>query len=108
MPIVDIGGKKSVPDALPGKRPAPGFAESEQAAFGLHGRDEAPAGDRDIAIIREGQVAPTDNQGRRVRGFGMLAHMPAVPDGFFFDPLAEDDLQAWEGAGSPDPDTSTP
>ena len=31
------------------------------------------------------------------RGRGLLADMKPIPDGFFFDPLPDDELDLWEG-----------
>jgi antitoxin (DNA-binding transcriptional repressor) of toxin-antitoxin stability system len=32
-----------------------------------------------------------------VCGFGLLAHLPPVPDSMFFEPLSDNELDAWEG-----------
>ena len=89
-----------------------GFAEKEQSMFDLKGLEQALAAGKDLDITRDGQVAatvtPAAAAARRVRGFGMLAHMPSVPDGFFFDPLGEEDLEVWEGAASFDTDNPKP
>jgi hypothetical protein len=49
------------------------------------------------------KVVPEKENSKRVRGFGLLAHLPAIPDEAFFDPLPEEELQPWEGEPSPDP-----
>ena len=46
------------------------------------------------------RVVPFEKLDKRVRGFGALAHLPPIPDSFFFDPLPEEELKAWEGAHS--------
>jgi prevent-host-death family protein len=33
----------------------------------------------------------------RIRGFGLLAHLPSPPPDIFFEPLSDDELDAWEG-----------
>ena len=38
------------------------------------------------------------NKPRRVFG-AMRGKWPDIPDGFFFDPLPEDELKLWEGEG---------
>ena len=36
--------------------------------------------------------------------YGILKHkLPPLPDSFFFDPLPEEELRAWEGADDEDP-----
>jgi len=64
----------------------------------------AEAGE-DIVIARgkEPVVRLTPVQRREVRRKpGYLKGLPEIPDGFFFDPLPEDELRRWEG-GDDDP-----
>jgi len=77
-----------------------GFGESEQAHF--EANELAVEGGKG-SIMQEGKPVAADKENaKRVRGFGLLAHLPAVPDEAFFDPLPEEELQAWEGDASPD------
>jgi prevent-host-death family protein len=84
-----------------------GFGESEQAPFDLTGLPEAVERGKEFTIMQDGKpvakVVPEKENSKRVRGFGLLAHLPAIPDEAFFDPLPEEELQAWEGEPSPDP-----
>ncbi|UIJ73724.1 type II toxin-antitoxin system Phd/YefM family antitoxin [Aurantimonas sp. HBX-1] len=113
VPVAAAVNASEAGSGTPARVEAPlGFAEKEQPVFDLDGIVQALAAGKDFSITRDGQVAatvtPAAAAARRVRGFGMLAHMPSVPDGFFFDPLSEEDLEAWEGAASFDPDISKP
>lgn len=84
-----------------------GFTESEQAPFDLTGLSQAVEAGKEFTIMKGGEpvakVVPETDNSKRVRGFGLLAHLPAVPDEAFFDPLPEEELQAWEGEASPEP-----
>lgn len=76
-----------------------GFAEEKQAKYDLTGLRKAVAAGKEYTIMQDGKpvakVAPQGGKG--VTGFGALAHLPPVPDEFFFDPLPDDELDAWEG-----------
>jgi len=74
-----------------------GLGESDQAAFG----GLAVEGGKETIMQQGKAVAAEKENAKRVRGFGMLAHLPAVPDAAFFDPLPEEELEAWEGDASP-------
>lgn len=54
---------------------------------------EVEAGE-EIVIARRGKpvarLVSFDAPDKRVRGFGALAHLPTIPDDFFFDPLPEE------------------
>lgn len=89
---VDAGGTGS-------KVPPPGgFAEDGQADYDVGAMRAAVKAGREFLIMQDGKpvakLVPTEE--KRVRGFGMLAHLPPVPDAFF-DPLPEEELRAWEG-----------
>lgn len=89
-----------------------GFAEDKQAEFDMSGLREAVEARREFTIMRDGKavatVVPAGENPKRVQGFGMLAHLPPVPDELFFDPLPEEELRAWEGGQSFDPDRFKP
>ena len=78
-----------------------GFAEDKQAPLDLAGLSEAVSTGNEFTIMQDGKavakVVPTDENPKRVRGFGMLAHLPPVADELFFDPLPDFELRAWEG-----------
>jgi len=76
-----------------------GFGESEQAPFDVGGL--TVEGGKETIMQYGKPVAPEKENPKRVRGFGLLAHLPAVPDAAFFDPLPEGELQAWEGEPEP-------
>lgn len=58
----------------------------------------------EIVIARNGKpvarVVPFHVPKRKRRVPGALAHLPSIPDSFFFDALPEDELRAWEGEHS--------
>lgn len=60
---------------------------------------QAQAGE-DVVIARAGspvvRLVPVEQPRRE---FGFLPKLD-IPDGFFFDPLPQDELARWEGAGS--------
>ena len=59
----------------------------------------------EIILARDGRpvarLAPlrqnAEAQAHGPRGLGLLAGMHSLPDGFFFDPLPEDELNRWNG-----------
>lgn len=61
---------------------------------------EIEAGE-EIIIARHGKpvarMVPIQSPSKMVRVPGMLSHFTAIPDGFFFDPLPQEELNAWEG-----------
>jgi prevent-host-death family protein len=68
----------------------------------------AEAGE-EVVISRAGKPAvklvPAEQPGKPIRKPGALKHLLGkIPDSFFFDPLPEDELAAWEGKYSFDPD----
>lgn len=71
-----------------------GFGETGQAEY------EAAAIGEAVEPARGQPVVQTN--AKRVRGFGILAHLPTVPDEFFFKPLSETDLKDWEGGDDPE------
>lgn len=83
-----------------------GFGETEQAGYDAGGIRAAIEAGREFTIMQGGKpvakVVPGTVNAKRVRGFGLLAHLPAVPDEAFFDPLPEEELLGWEGEASPD------
>ena len=71
----------------------------------------AEAGE-EIIIARHNKPAvklvPIDDTRKAPRVPGALAHLRGkIPDSFFFDPLPEAELRAWEGAYSFDGDAPT-
>lgn len=88
-----------------------GFAEAEQSPLDLTGLFDAVEEGKEFTIMQDGKpvanVTPADKGARRIRGFGILSHLPPVPDAFF-DPLPEEELRAWEGEDPSDPDLPKP
>ncbi|MGF7006943.1 type II toxin-antitoxin system Phd/YefM family antitoxin [Aminobacter sp. BE322] len=74
-----------------------GFAEDKQAEFDLKGLREAVEAGKEYTIMQDGKpvakVAPIEKK-RRVPG--ALRGLMSLPDSFF-DPLPDDELDAWEG-----------
>ncbi|NMG38633.1 type II toxin-antitoxin system prevent-host-death family antitoxin [Chelativorans sp. ZYF759] len=87
-----------------GGSPPGGFAEDSQAEYDVGAMRAAVKAGREFLIMQDGKpvakLVPTEE--KRIRGFGMLAHLPPVPDAFF-DPLSEEELRAWEGDEAVDP-----
>jgi prevent-host-death family protein len=87
-----------------------GFAEDKQAEYYSGLRQAVEAG-KEFMIMQHGKpvakVTP-DKGSKHVRGFGMLSHLPSVPDELFFDPIPEEELRAWEGEDSSDPGMAKP
>jgi len=54
----------------------------------------------DKPVVKIVPVEPAEKEGR-VAG-AMKGIWPELPDSFFFDPLPEEELAAWEGRDSPD------
>jgi prevent-host-death family protein len=85
-----------------------GFGEDKQSEYDVSGIRQAVETGKEFTILHDGKavakVVPADAGAKRVRGFGILAHLPAVPDGAFFEPLSDEELRAWEGEQSYDPD----
>lgn len=82
-----------------------GFAEDSQAEFDIKGLRQALEAGREFTIMREGKpvakVAPATEEKPR-RKPGGLKGMFTLPDSFF-DPLPDDEIAAWEGRYSSDP-----
>lgn len=61
---------------------------------------EVEAGE-EIVIARNGKpvarVVPFKEPKKKRRVPGALKHLGPIPDSFFFDPLPEEELRAWEG-----------
>lgn len=80
-----------------------GFAESEQAPFDLTGLPEAVERGREFTIMRDGKavakVVPVGPEPKS-RGWGAWEGRYVLPESFF-DPLPEEELQAWEGSDEP-------
>jgi len=83
-----------------------GFGEEKQAEYDTGALARAVEEGREFTIMKDGKaVAKVVPEGaKQVRGFGMLAHLQAVPDEAFFDPLPEEELRAWEGEAFSDLD----
>ena len=77
-----------------------GFGETGQADYEAAAISEAVKTGREVEPARDQPVVPTN--AKCVRGFGILAHLPTVPDDFFFKPLSESDLKDWEGGDDPE------
>jgi prevent-host-death family protein len=52
-----------------------------------------------VARLAPLERTPAKHGVARRRGFGALKGTPEIPDGFFFDPLPDDELDLWEGRG---------
>lgn len=98
--LVPVDAGRSGSDAPP----PGGFAEDGQAEYDVGAMRAAVKAGREFWVMQDGKpVAKLVPVGeKRVRGFGMLAHLPPVPDEFF-DPLPEEELRAWEGDEAADP-----
>jgi prevent-host-death family protein len=62
----------------------------------------------EIIIARGGKevakLVPAQKAAAKSRGWGALKHLNLqIPDSFFFDPLPDDELDAWEGKYGSDP-----
>lgn len=81
----------------------PGFGEEPQAAYDIDGMDEAVRAGREFTIMQGGKavakVVPVPAKQPRVPG--ALKGLVTLPDSFF-DPLPEDELDAWDGKYSND------
>jgi antitoxin (DNA-binding transcriptional repressor) of toxin-antitoxin stability system len=84
-----------------------GFAEDKQAPLDLTGLFEAMQTGKEFTIMQGGKavakVVPAGGSAKPRRKPGALKGMFTLPDSFF-DPLPEEELQAWEGNHSFDPD----
>lgn len=93
-----------VADRATGALPPGGFAEDGQAEYDVGAMRAAVKAGREFVVMQDGKavakLVPTE--AKRVRGFGILAHLPPVPDAFF-DPLPEEELRDWEGGEAADP-----
>lgn len=82
---------------------AKGFGEEPQAAYDTDGMSEAVRAGREFTIMQGGKavakVVPV--AARKPRVPGALKGMVTLPDSVF-DPLPDDDLDAWEGKYSND------
>ena len=82
-----------------------GFGEEKQAAYNMGGLSQAVKAGREFTIMQDGKavakVVPVADKKPRVPG--ALKGMMSLPDSFF-DPLPEEELQAWKGKFSYDPD----
>lgn len=97
-PVVKLVRVESV-DKVPR---APGFDENEQAPFDLTGLSQAVEAGREFTIMQNGKpvakVAPLE---KKPRVPGRFKGQMSLPDSFF-DPLPEDELDAWDGKYSND------
>ena len=79
-----------------------GFDENEQAPFDLTGLSQAVEAGREFTIMQNGKpvakVAPLE---KKPRVPGRFKGQMSLPDSFF-DPLPEDELDAWDGKYSND------
>ena len=79
-----------------------GFAEDSQAEFDIKGLRQALEAGREFTIMQNGKpvatVAPAEKT-KRVPG--RFKGLMSLPDSFF-DPLPDDELDAWEGKYSND------
>ena len=81
---------------------APGKGSGKGAASGGFG-EEAQMGLTEVDKLSGRTGGPATQAALKPRKPGALKGMFSVPDSFF-DPLPEEELQAWEGAFSFDPD----
>jgi prevent-host-death family protein len=70
---------------------AVGGGEMRQAA--VTGFEE----EAQMGLSRNDETATKQNAAPRIRGFGLLAHLPTLPADLFLEPLSDDELDAWEG-----------
>jgi prevent-host-death family protein len=84
-----------------------GFAEDEQEPLDLTGLSEAIQTGKEFTIMQGGKavakVVPTDGSSKTRRKPGALKGMFALPESFF-DAMPQDEVQAWQGKYSFDPD----
>lgn len=104
--IIARRNKPAVRLVVVGETPI-GFGESEQLGYDTAGLNEAIQAGREFTIMQHGKavakVAPVAAKKPRVPG--ALAHLASnIPDDRLFEPLSEDELQAWEGKYFFDPD----
>ena len=74
----------------------------EKAESNLSDLITRAAAGEEIVISRDNEpvakLVPIAAEKQPVRGYGSLAHLRGkIPDSFFFDPLPDDELEAWEG-----------
>jgi prevent-host-death family protein len=84
-----------------------GFGEDKQTAYDAGGIREAIEMGREFTIMKGGKpvakVVPVE--GKRPRVPGRFAHLRgSLPPDLFYQPLSEDELDAWEGKYSGDGD----
>ncbi len=98
---------RKYPDEWDEIRGMVGLAEDKQAEFEISGLREAVEAGREFTIMRDGKVvarvAPATGE-KRPRKPGGLKGMFILPESFF-DPLPDDEIAAWEGKYSSDPNT---
>jgi prevent-host-death family protein len=73
------------------------ISKDDIAAYYRSHREEWAEMQQRVGVEADSLAAPL---AKRVRGFGSLSHMPPIPDSFFFDPLPDEELDAWEGTAS--------
>lgn len=85
-----------------GVHAATGFGENEQAPFDLTGLSQAVEAGREFTIMQNGKpvakVAPLE---KKPRVPGRFKGQMSLPDSFF-EPLSDDELDAWDGKYSND------
>ena len=96
---------RKYPDEWDEIRGMVGLAEDKQAEFDISGLREAVEAGREFTIMRDGKavatVAPATGEQAEAR---RLKGMFTLPESFF-DPLPDDEIAAWEGKYSSDPNT---
>lgn len=79
-----------------------GFAEREQAPYDLTGMSAALEAGREFTIMQDGKpVATVAPAQKKQRVPGRFKGQMSLPD-TFFEPLSEDELDAWDGKYSND------
>jgi len=61
----------------------------------------------EIVIARDdkpvAKIVPMEPEKKRPQFGALKGKLPKIPDSFFFDPLPEEELRAWEGADDETP-----
>jgi prevent-host-death family protein len=80
-----------------------GFGEETPAGYDVGGLREAVEQGREFTIMKDGKpvakVVPVEPE-QKSRGWGAWEGRYSLPESFF-DPLPEEELQAWEGSDEP-------
>lgn len=105
--VIARRNKPAVRLAVVGEAAPAGFGEEAQAGYDIGGLAEAMQAGREFTIMQQGKAVAkvTPVAAKKPRVPGALAHLGVtISDEELFAPLSEDELQAWEGKYSYDPD----